>query len=236
MDPQRRENGRKGLFDFESCSPDVFSILNSDLKKPCKIMVKASNVLDISQAIRQLRIVNEVHVVEWRGECKEVLYILSADHSPAEGDVRIIAVQIDDEGGVMRRFVFTPDHEQGAIPSYGAPMQFIYEPGAAFQKAGGFNAMACDFGMVKLHRHSHLYTSQHVHPDFPARCYEVVDIVSPKVKNLSVSRAELSLRNFPGSVQDLRKKLKLEEGSDYRIFATTLWDDEKKLIVCKKTP
>ena len=244
IDPQRRENKgggeRKGIFDFSSCSPDVVSLLPILKKRSGKAMIKASPVLDIERAILLLneaasaQVVVQVHVVQWQGECKEVLYLMDFDASVDTGDADIIAVKIDGDGSMLQSFSYNIAEEKSLFLNYSLPLKYIYEPSAAFQKAGGFKSMAVRFNARKIHQHSHLYTSDYVIDDFPGKRYEVVQIAPVQAKAINIKKADLKLRNFPDTVHNLKKKLKISDGGEHRIFATTLCTGEKKLIICSK--
>lgn len=230
LDPQRREGGRKGRYLFEDCSPDLLSMLPTLRGSGAKVMVKASPVLDIALAIEALGGVGAVHIVQWGGECKEVLYMIDG----AAAEPAIHAVEIDDAGQVLKDFRFTMAQEQAAQAEIGSPEAYIYEPGAAFLKAGAFNLLATRLGLRKLHRNTHLYTSDHLVQGFPGKVYRIEDVRSPADGVADIAGAELVLRNYPGSTEALRAKLKLREGDSRRIFACTTQDERKKLIVCTK--
>lgn len=239
IDPQRRDNSRKGLFQFSDCSPDVGMLADTLVQKARRVLVKASPVLDIQRAIEALRFVRGVYIVQWQGECREVLYLLerstvihgdSCDGSP----VHVHAVDVYDDGKVLHQVDFTFEEERNLNLSYGMPQQYIYEPGPAFQKAGCFQIVAARFGVTKIHRHTHLYTHEKIVPDFPGKVYEIVDVLPVRKGRLPFDRCEMKLRNFPGHVDDLRKKLGVREGGVYRVYAATLANDEKRLIVCKR--
>tara|TARA_R110001592_G_scaffold29350_9_gene106614 strand:- start:33846 stop:35069 length:1224 start_codon:yes stop_codon:yes gene_type:complete len=234
IDPQRRENGRRALYDFSACSPDIMDLLPVLKTKAKKILVKASPFLDIGHATAQLQMVVQVHVVQWQNECKEVLYLLDCDSGGQDIDPEITAVDLDDEGRAVKSFSYFTAREKDAVISCAMPQKYIFEPGPAFQKAGGFKTMAAQYGVSKLHPNSQLYTAQSPRENFPGKCYEVVGLYPVKAKDLPVDKADLAVRNFPASVKELRKKLKLRDGGAHRIFATTLCDDSKKLILCLK--
>ncbi|MGH1374766.1 MAG: THUMP-like domain-containing protein [Alphaproteobacteria bacterium] len=234
IDPQRRENVRKGIYDLGACSPDVLSLLPILKTKFRKGMVKASPVLDIEKAVLALKCVRRVHVVQWRGECKEVLYELDFTCEGDVGDVNIVAVTLDDAGSVQHKFSFRLADEKNAQISYAMPQSYIYEPDPAYQKSGGFKSFALFYGLEKLHQHTHLYTSREKRADFPGKIYEFMDIKPVKAKGLGIKKADLAVRNFPMNVQDLKKKLKISDGGKQRIYAVTLCNDEKQLIICNK--
>ncbi len=234
IDPQRRENGRKALYDFSACSPDITKLLPILKNKAKKILIKASPFLDIEKAIKQLGMVVQVHVVQWRGECKEVLYLLDCEDRNRCDESEIIAVNIDDTGSVKNRFSYFMSKEKALNIEFSKPLKYILEPSAAMQKAGGFKSIATHYRIKKIHPNSHIYTADFVPDNFVGKGYEVVGIYPAKAKSLPVKKADLVVRNFPMAVKDLRKKLKLLDGGEYRIFATTLRDGNKSLILCAK--
>ncbi|MCB1532707.1 MAG: class I SAM-dependent methyltransferase [Alphaproteobacteria bacterium] len=233
IDPQRRTQTRKGFFRLEDCSPDVPALLELLKTKTKRALIKTSPMLDIAQAIIDLGCVRAVHILEWRGDCKEVVYDLDFESPPASEDIPRICVSLDDEGAVLKRFEFSPSQEQARAETT-LPQAFLYEPGPAFQKAGGFNAIAHRYSVQKLHEHTHLYTSEIYNPDFPGRAFEIIEILPVQHKALPLKKANLSIRNFPGDVASLRKKLKLQEGGDSYLFACTLADERKVLVHGRK--
>jgi hypothetical protein len=234
IDPQRRNHSRRGIFDLSQCSPDVLNLLPRLISKAKRIMLKTSPMLDIKAAIQSLGCVSAVYVVQWRGECKEVLYLMNAQERYDFEDVPITALEINDEGAPKNSFTYTQAQEQACKPHYALPQGYIYEPGPAFQKSGGFSCMAEQYGLSKLHPQTHLYTSDDLVGTFPGACYAVEDSVPVQAKALRIKKAELSLRNFPGEVLALRKKLNLGDGGPYRVFACKLLNEDNRLIVSKK--
>lgn len=234
VDPQRREGGRRGIYDLSACSPDIISLLDVLKNKAQKVMVKTSPVLDIERAIGSLGYVSQVHVVQWQNECKEVLYLLDFSQIKMGICAEIIAVDVNYAGEVQHKLSYFLEDEKKSVPKYDFPKKYIFEPGPAFQKSGGFKSMADQFGVSKIHRHSHIYTSDKQCANFPGKSYEVVDVVPVQARAVNIDKADLALRNFPGTVHDLKKKLKISDGGDYRVFATTLCDGAKKLVICRK--
>ena len=103
-------------------------------------------------------------------------------------------------------------------------------------KAGAFKSIGNKYGVSKLHQHSHLYTSNELINDFPGRIFIVKKVLNPDKKSLAKlpKKANLTCRNYPHKVDVLKKKLKLNDGGNEYIFATTLKDEKLKLIVCEK--
>ncbi len=235
VDPQRRNDSRKGICRLEDCTPNIFELL-PDIKAK-HILLKASPMLDITKAIGQLGCVAHIHVLEWQNECKEVLFILA--HDKAYSEIPITAVKLDDQGTILQSFTYTAEQEKNAAMRLSEPLTYLYEPGPAFIKAGGFKSIGAAYNAAKLAPSTHLYTSEERIEDFPGRMFEILGIYSPKAKSIPVSKANLKVRNFPESQVTLKKKLKIEDGGNDYLFACKLYDektgkDTHKVIHCKK--
>lgn len=230
IDPQRRSKDKKGRFRFEDCTPDMTALLPALKEKAARILVKAAPVLDISEGLAALPGTIAVYIVEWRGDCREVLFLVDCNEPVAADDAAITAVSIDDAGNPVRQLKFTRAEEKAALAPIGPPENFLYEPGPAFMKAGAFNLIAVRFGLRKLHPHTHLYTSADPCPGFPGRVFEIVEVLPARQEALPMKKANLTLRNFPGDVAGLRRQLKLAEGGDDYLFACTLENERKVLI------
>lgn len=230
IDPARRDGAGKKVVALSDCEPDVCQLEELLLEKATQVMIKCSPMLDITLAMHQLRSVSEVHVVSVSGECKELLLILSSDtHKP-----RITTVNF--QGKHVQTFAYMPEEEQEASCSYTATLErYLYEPNSSMMKAGCFRLPALRYGFHKLHRNTHLYTSDSLVPDFPGRVFEVKNIDGfgkNELKRLSseLKKANISVRNFPERPEALRKRLKMSDGGDAYLFATTLADDKKVII------
>ena len=197
------------------------------------VLLKTAPMMDIAQGIEELGCVAAIHILEWRGDCREVLYILKSGSDLAAEDIPVSAVTLEDDGSVSKQLTFTKAQEKAAEVALSEPLHYLYEPGPAFQKSGAYHLMAQHFGVKKLHPHTHLYTSDTFIPDFPGRAFHE-NTTGAHAKNLPLNKANLTLRNFPGRIETLRKRLKLKEGGEDYIFACTLHNDEKALILCKK--
>lgn len=237
IDPARRDTQGRKTVAIEDCTPDVCELNQLILEKGAVAMVKISPMLDISQARRKMTGVREIHIVGVNGECKEILILLSA-FSALDSPLTIHCVNITQEHTDI--FAFSPDCEKAAEPQYAHQIGlYLYEPNAAILKAGAFKSVGIEYGVEKLHRHSHLYTSSEKRKNFPGRIFEVVGFFpfnKTGMKNIRerVAKANITVRNFPLSVDELRKRLSIKEGGEDYIFATTLWDVSRVLILCKK--
>ena len=233
LDPARRdEAGRKTVL-LADCRPDVTELAPLLLEKAVHVLVKLSPMFDAADAVRRLPAVAEVHVVAHGGECKELLLLLSRGH---EGEPRVTCA--DGE----RLFSFAPAEEQAARPALAPTLRrYLYEPGAALLKAGALKLTAVRFGLEKLHPNSHLYTSDRPAEGFPGRAFTVEAVSGFGKRELKaltdgIGQANLTVRNFPSTVAELRRRLKLREGGDIYLFATTLADGRKVIVKCKKAP
>jgi len=229
IDPQRRDANKKGRYRFEDCSPNVLALLPTLREKARHIMIKTSPMLDIDEGVSQLGGVSAVHTLEWRGDCKELVFIIGPD---APENIPITAVFLDDKGNAAHRFTFTRAQEKQADIHYGAAQRYLYEPGPAFMKAGSFGAMAQRFNLAKLHPNTHLYSSDALITDFPGRIFEITDQVPAERKKLKAAlgsnKANISVRNFPMSAAELAKKMGIKDGGDCYIFACAAMDEHNK--------
>ena len=233
VDPARRDSDGRKVVALSDCEPNVVEL--DLLSKADMAMIKCSPMLDITMACRQLGSVSSVHIISVNNECKELLIILNSGNFTG---ITTHCVNILKDGG-MQTFSFTQEEEDLASISYCSEVgKYLYEPNASIQKAGCPKSLGAHYHVDKLHPNSHLYTSiEHVH-DFPGRTFEIVEVLGfskADIKRVqSLGKANITVRNFPENVQLLRKRLKLADGGENYIFATTLKDSSKALIVCKK--
>lgn len=233
VDPARRDGEGRKVVALSDCEPDVVAMEELLLAKASKVMVKCSPMLDITQACRQLRSVEAVHVVAVNNECKELLLVLGRN---AGGEIPFHCVNIAPGGS--RSFTFDAASRDAAVKYCDTPGSYLYEPDAAIMKAGCHGALSALLGVEKLHPNSQLYTSDTLVSDFPGRIFRVERVCGFSKSELksvqALGKANIAVRNFPESVQQLRKRLKLADGGDCYIFATTLNDGGKVLVLCRK--
>jgi 16S rRNA G966 N2-methylase RsmD len=232
LDPARRKETQK-VFKLSDCEPNVvdnqdlyFSLSNS-------ILIKTSPMLDIAEAVRQLKGVKKIYIVSVDNECKEVLYELEK-YFTSEPDFYCI----HDYKKFIQSFSFKLSFENSFKASLSKPLKFIYEPNPSILKAGGFNAIAHEYSLFKLHASSHLYTSEIYIKDFPGRIFILKNQIAYTKKEVQEyipeGKANIQVRNFPESVEHIRKKTGLKDGGNIFIFATTLIDATKTLLICEK--
>ena len=234
IDPARRdEHGRKTV-SICDCTPDVASLQDLLRQKAKRVLIKLSPMLDISKALEELCHVKEVHVVAVANECKELDLIMERDY---QGEVHFVCVNLMTN---QQELCFTMAEERSSTTRLAeGVMKYLYEPNPALMKAGCFKLLTACFDVYKLHRNSNLYTSDRLILDFPGRVFEVQDWApyNKKVKSTllaDVKKASVAVRNFPLSVAELRKNLKIADGDENYVFATTLKGEEKIIILTKK--
>ena len=228
IDPARRDVHGGRTYDISDCTPNVLEILDEMLEKADRVMIKLSPMLDWRKAVADLGKVNEVHIISVDNECKELLLILSKTKKP----LRVFCVNNDECFEVVEGISSQPR----PLPQ---DMRYLYEPNASVMKAGCFDLIEQCFGVVQLERNSHLFVSDKEISGFPGRQFLIEKRTSMNKRELKaaladVDQANITVRNFPMSVAELRKRLKLKEGGDVYIFATTISDEGHQLLVCRK--
>lgn len=235
IDPARRSKSGAKVAALSDCEPDVCQMEDLLLEKAERVMIKCSPMLDISQAIRDLHSVSEVHVVSVNNECKELLFILG--NSQRE-EITIHTINFRNDH--TQTFSYTVTDETKATCDYTASVgRYLYEPNSSMMKAGCFRLPAARWKLKKLHNNTHLYTSDILVKEFPGRIFEVESIDGfgkNELKQLSsrLKKANIAVRNFPERPEALRKRLKLSDGGDIYLFATTLDNERHVIIQCRK--
>lgn len=237
IDPARRGEGNKRVFALQDCEPDLPALLPELFRHAPKIIAKLSPMADIRLTLDLLPGTTEVHVLSVKNECKELLFVVERDAAVDSPLVRCINYN---SNGREESFSFSLEEERREeLHLSDGVKTYLYEPNASLLKAGAFKTTASRFGLEKLHVSSHLYTSDAPVADFPGRSFRVEEIypfTGKLCKGLSglIPRANLTVRNFPLSVDELRKRTKIAEGGEVYLFATILKNNEKFLIKCKK--
>lgn len=231
LDPARRDVHGAKVYGIEDCTPNVLELQEELLKKASVVMIKLSPMLDLHAAIRALP-VSEVYIVSVGNECKELLLVLRK-----EGNNAVRVVCVNDEASFEYSYGEQVDYCVSEVDLQ--PSAYLYEPNASIMKAGCFDVLASRFPVKALSRNSHLFISSGEIADFPGRKFKIQAISSMNKKELKralagVSQANIAVRNFPLSVAELRKRLKLKDGGDTYIFATTVGERNHTLILCKK--
>ena len=249
IDPARRDDAGNKVISLKDCTPDVTVLQEEMLSKADYVIIKLSPMLDWHRAISELSHVREVHIISVNNECKELLLVLSArnmgvmEASSADGEVkhagnlRIYCVN-DAQSFVCDEL----DMESSPVriaPPVLEEMQYLYEPNASLMKAGCFGVLSDRYDARMLSKNSHLFVSQAPIEAFPGRSFRIIAISSFNKKELKrhlsgITKANIATRNFPLSVAELRKRLKLKDGGETYIFATTLSDESHILVITEK--
>lgn len=224
IDPARRDAKNKRTYALQDCTPDVVANLPLLLRHCRRLMVKASPMLDITQTVRELPGVSEIHVVAWRGECKEVLAIV--DKGIVANPLRLYAVNIDAEGKAeVYETTMVPANPVVDIP-VPAPGMYLYEPNAAVMKLGHYSGLTARYpGLLKCGANTEVYLSETLYADFPGRMLAVDDIAvlsDKRLRSLAGTKSNVVCRNFPMSAADLKKRLKLTDGGDTFTYGVTV--------------
>lgn len=234
IDPARRDDAGNKVVSLKDCTPDVTLLQEEMLSKADYVIIKLSPMLDWHRAVSELNCVQEVHIISVNNECKELLLVLSARNM---GNLRIYCVN-DAQSFVCDE----SDMETSSVkiaPSTLEEMQYLYEPNASLMKAGCFGVLSGRYDAKMLSKNSHLFVSREPIAAFPGRSFRIIAISSFSKKELKrhlsgITKANIATRNFPLSVAELRKRLKLKDGGETYIFATTLSDESHVLMITEK--
>ena len=236
IDPARRDDAGNKVVSLKDCTPDVTVLQEEMLSKADYIIIKLSPMLDWHRAISELSNVREVHIISVNNECKELLLVLSARNMGE--NLRIYCIN-DAQSFVCDDLEMSSSSSARIAPSTLEEMQYLYEPNASLMKAGCFGTLSERYGARMLSKNSHLFVSSAPVEDFPCRSFRIIAISSFNKKELKrhlsgITKANIATRNFPLSVAELRKRLKLKDGGETYIFATTLSDESHVLVITEK--
>ncbi|MDR2125879.1 MAG: SAM-dependent methyltransferase [Prevotellaceae bacterium] len=236
IDPSRRNSNNKKEILLENCSPDITKIKDTLLQKSQTVIIKLSPVFDITEIKRKLKNIQQIHIIAVKNECKELLVKLEQNYDT--DNIEIVCANITDNGKQI--FSFNHLAEKNIECNFVQNVQkYLYEPNVSVQKSGGFKSVAKKFNLNVLNINSKIYTSDSLINDFCGRIFVVENMflfskTALKTNLKSIKQANITVRNFPLSVDDLRAKLNIGEGGDIYLFATTLFDGSKVIIQCRK--
>jgi hypothetical protein len=231
IDPSRRNDAKGKVFMLKDCLPNVPENLEFYFKKANSILIKTAPILDISAGINELQHIKAIHIVALENEVKELLWELQNKYCDP---ITIKTINLVKEKTETFDFVLNENQEQ---PIFELPQKYLYEPNSAIMKSGGFDDVSHVFNLNKLHKHSHLYTSDEV-KNFPGRVFEIQKCISftksEMKQHLENQKANITTRNFPDSVESIRKKWKIKDGGNVYCFFTTDKSDSKIVLICTK--
>ena len=238
LDPARRNEHGGRTYGIEDCTPNVLELLPVLMSKADRVMLKLSPMLDWRKAVEDLKHVSEVHIVSIDNECKELLLVLDKERAES---LRVVCVNLSKDGEQLFETSYGKQSSTGNHISHLSPLisHFLYEPNASIMKAGCFKEMEERFPVQQISPNSHLFLSSDEIGGFPGRKFQILSISSMNKQDLrthlkDIESANISVRNFPMSVDMLRKKLKLKDGGNVYIFATTTTSGEHRLFICRK--
>lgn len=230
IDPSRRNEKKGKVFMFEDCEPNVPNLLSLYFSKTNNILIKTAPLLDLQAGIEELKNVKKIHIVAVQNEVKELLWEIEKNY---ESSIKLISVNIEKEKQTIVETIHQGEYET----DYSLPQKYIYEPNSALLKSGSFNAISQIYKCKKLHKHSHLYTSNLI-IEFPGRSFKIDNIITLQKnevkKYLLGKKMNISTRNFPAKVEELKKKYKIKDGGTTFAFFTTNIENKKIALICTK--
>ena len=231
IDPSRRNDTKGKVFMLKDCLPNVPELLPFYFTKSDNILIKTAPILDISAGLLELSNVKCIHIVAVDNEVKELIWELSKEFI---GNITIKTVNITNEKTEEFSFELNSNNH---FSNYSFPKKYLYEPNSGIMKSGGFDEIGIQYQLDKLHQHSHLYTSNEK-IDFPGRIFEVQNAISYTKSEMKFflenKKANITTRNFPDSVEEIRKKWKIKDGGNLYCFFTTNMNNHKIVLICTK--
>ena len=226
LDPSRRVQNKK-VFLLDECEPNLVELQHCFFERSHIIISKLAPLLDISSALGMLNHVKDVYVVSLQNDCKELIFIQKKDF---EGEPVIHAVRLFKEEQLVISFTYS--EERSTLVEYSAPLSYLYEPDVALTKAGAFKTIASLFGIKKLHKNTHLYTSDRKIPDFPGKIFKIKEVESftEFKKNKTPLQADIIAKNFPLKTEEIKKKFKIKDSGDSFSLFTTVLNDQLIVI------
>lgn len=231
IDPARRDDKKTKVFLLKDCTPNVVELQEFLFEKSDHILIKVAPLLDISSILSELSNVKTIYAIGLHNEVKELLIILEKNFI---NQPELTAVNISNNGTIHQDSFPLNDAADSQLST---PLNYLYEPFSSYLKIGVYNDIATKFNVNKLHKHSHLYTSNEL-IDFPGRSFKIEQIVpynKKDIKFLENTKCNITTRNFPLKVEEIRKKHKIKDGGDLYAFFTTDLNNDKIVLICKKT-
>lgn len=229
IDPSRRSDVKGKVFLLNDCLPNVPELLEDYFKYSNNILIKTAPILDITSALNELNFVKKIHIVAVKNEIKELLWEIEKGFND---DVIISSVNIENETINHFETIYRKEYSV----SYSLPKIYLYEPNSSIMKSGNMDAISEVLKLDKLHQHSHLFTSdESIH--FQGRTFQIKEILPFQkefMKQFQNQKMNCTTRNFPLSVEEIRKKFKIKDGGTIFAFFTTNINNEKIVLICTK--
>jgi len=234
LDPARRDNTGKAIAQIGDCQPNVLELLPTIFQKTKNLLLKASPMLDIQQATEQLGAVQKVWAIAVENDCKELLFYLNPQAISQNIEIEAVNIQSKQAFSTLQTNLLA---EKETEITFSQPQKYLYEPNVAILKAGLFRYVGKHFGLAKLHPHTHFYTHQILRADFQGRIFEICDVLTHfdwKSLQKMFPQAHLIARNYPLSVEQIRKQSRIQEGDDICLIFTTWHQKQKGIILAKQ--
>lgn len=232
IDPARRDDKKTKVFLLKDCTPNVVELQEFLFEKSDHILIKVAPLLDISSILNELDNVKKIYAIGLHNEVKELLIVLQKGFIDQP---ELIAVNTSNDGTIHQDTFYLNDSTDSQLS---LPLNYLYEPFSSYLKIGAYNDIATKFNVNKLHKHSHLYTSNEL-VDFAGRCFKIEQIIpynKKDIKFLEHTKCNITTRNFPLKVEEIRNKHKIKDGGDLYAFFTTDLNNDKIVILCTKIP
>ncbi len=232
LDPSRRNSSKGKVFRLSDSVPNVLEHLDLIFEKSDNLLLKTSPLLDLSLTIKELQYVKEIHIISIENEVKEVLWVLQKNYKSE--------ITIKTRNSTKYRnetFDFIWNEEQKSHTRLSEPLGYLYEPNAVIMKSGAFKTVGERFKLYKLHKNTHLYTSENLIP-FPGRVFKINEVLPYKkthLKKIQGTRAHVTVRNFRASVDQIRKKYRIKDGGERYLFFSQLTDNKLYVLICSKS-
>jgi len=229
IDPSRRNKDNKKVYYLSDCEPNVISNMPLFMSKASSLLIKTGPLLDLKSGLKELTNVKEIHIVAVNNDVKEVLWLIQNKYNDEP-----LVKTLNYKAEKLQQFQFHFNEEQNANATYSVPLSYIYEPNAAILKSGAFKTISKYYNLHKIHPNSHLYTSNGLIP-FPGRIFivnNIYDYSKKEFKKARITKANITTRNFPDSVENIRKKLKIKDGGKNFLFCTTDLNEKLVIISC----
>lgn len=230
IDPSRRNECKGKVFMLKDCLPNIPDLMNFYFQYSKNILVKTAPILDISAGLSELKNVKTIHIVALENEVKELLWEIEKEYL---SEITIKTINITKEFSEKFDFILNKINQ---VSNFSLPKKYLYEPNSSIMKSGGFDEIGLKFDLEKLHQHSHLYTSDEK-IIFPGRVFEIEKNFAYQKKEMKLlqnKKANITIRNFPETVENIRKKWNIKDGGNQYCFFTTNVKDEKIVLICKK--
>lgn len=240
LDPARRDENKNKVFDIESSQPNVLQLIGVLRSKAKRIILKLSPMIDIKQVENAFENISDIHIVSLKNECKEILVEIVNEEVKDVNyhcvDIKSLSFENDEIFLSFKKIIQRKNEINLRNKKINQRLfKYLYEPNVSILKLGVFDALIEKYNLEKLHRNSHLFTSENLIEDFEGRCFEILEQRNASPKALKdIKKANITVRNFPQTVSEIRNKTKIKEGGEIYLFFTTLANEEKTCVVCKK--